>query len=90
MAKYRKKPVIVEAAKWMPSYFHRPSMGKADELGVVWEYGPDGEVSNGTVITIHGQKTKVAIGDWVIEEPDRIHQYPCKPDIFEQTYEKVE
>ncbi len=42
------------------------------------------------VITIHGQETIVIDGDWIIEEPDGIHYYPCKPDIFEATYEKVE
>ena len=49
------------------------------------------EVSSftGEVTTIHGQRTKVIIGDWIITEPDGVHHYPCKPDIFEQTYEPV-
>lgn len=34
--------------------------------------------------------TTVAPGDWIITEPDGIHHYPCKPDIFENTYELVE
>jgi hypothetical protein len=29
------------------------------------------------------------VGDWIIPEPDGIHFYPCKPDIFEATYEPV-
>ena len=43
----------------------------------------------GEVITIHNQRTKVVEGDWIITEPDGIHHYPCKPDIFDSTYEAV-
>lgn len=43
----------------------------------------------GSVVTIHGQKTEVTIGDWIITEPDGEHFYPCKPDVFELTYDKV-
>lgn len=38
------------------------------------------------VITIHGQGTVVAPGDWIITEPDGEHHYPCKPDVFEARY----
>lgn len=42
------------------------------------------------VETIHkGQTVKVEEGDWIIPEPDGEHYYPCKPDIFEKTYELV-
>lgn len=44
---------------------------------------------NPYVITIHGQNTRVAEGDMIMPEPDGIHFYPCKPDIFEKTYEAV-
>lgn len=44
----------------------------------------------GEVTTIHNQKTKVVEGDWVITEPNGINHYPCKPDIFEATYESVD
>lgn len=43
----------------------------------------------GSVTTIHGQETEVTIGDWIITEPDGRHFYPCKPDIFEMTYDKI-
>jgi len=43
------------------------------------------------VETIHkGQTVTVQEGDYIIPEPDGIHFYPCKPDIFENTYEKVD
>ena len=90
MAKYRKKPKVVEADQWNPKMEDYPGQGKPDELGVIWEFNSESHVSNGVVTTNHGQKTKVAFGDWVILEPDGVHHYPCKPDIFEETYEKVE
>ena len=31
---------------------------------------------------------KASIGDWIITGING-EQYPCKPDIFEETYEKV-
>lgn len=43
------------------------------------------------VHTIHNnQIVFVEDGDWIIPEPEGIHFYPCKPDIFEATYELVE
>ena len=32
---------------------------------------------------------KANVGDWIITEL-RGEQYPCKPDIFEKSYEKVD
>ena len=78
MAKYRKKPVVVEAEQFLE--------GKALPRGVQIE----GETPYASVVTIHSQKAYLQYGDWVIAEPDGEHHYPCKPDIFEQTYEKVE
>lgn len=43
----------------------------------------------GEVTTIHNQKTKVVEGDWIITEPNGINHYPCKLDIFEQTYDRI-
>lgn len=42
------------------------------------------------VHTMHNnQLVTLEIGDWVIPESDGEHFYPCKPEIFEQTYEEV-
>ncbi len=42
------------------------------------------------VHTIHNnQMVLLEVGDWIMPEPDGKHFYPCKPDIFEATYEKV-
>ena len=32
----------------------------------------------------------VTSGDWVLPEPDGVHFYPVKPEIFAATYEAVE
>ncbi|KKM72918.1 hypothetical protein LCGC14_1415710 [marine sediment metagenome] len=73
MARYKKRPVIVEAEQFLE--------GQPLPRGVQLV---DGYAS---IITIHNQKAYLQYGDWVIAEPDGIHFYPCKPDIFEQTYE---
>jgi len=41
-------------------------------------------------MTIHQQRVYLQNGDWVITEPDGLHHYPCKPDIFAATYEAIE
>ena len=40
------------------------------------------------VHTIHNnQIVNLEIGDFILPEPDGIHFYPVKPDIFNETYE---
>lgn len=78
MPRFRKKPVEIEAVQWFPG---------RDVPGVRVPVPGDGDPY---VITIHGQATLVAPGDWIITEPDGKHHYPCRPDIFEATYEPVE
>lgn len=67
--------MVVEAEQW----FRGQSVEgvSLDDEGVAY------------VVTIHGQRAWLSPGDWVIKEPDGIHHYPCKPDIFEATYEKM-
>lgn len=74
--RYKRKPTIVKAERWFP--------GKIVEG--VREININGEII-GVCVTMHGQDTKISPGDYVIEEPDGIHHYPCKPDIFEKNYE---
>ena len=84
MTKYRKKPVVVEAWQFfysgptVPGVFYPPT----SEDGKTY-------IGNAYVITIHEQVAYLDDGDWVITEPDGEHHYPCKPDIFEATYEEV-
>lgn len=82
MAQYRKKPVVIEAEQWFP---------EKTVAGVHWERqsGDDGEFLAPYVITAHEQRAYLAPGDWVIPEPTAGRFYPCKPDIFQNTYEAV-
>ena len=41
------------------------------------------------VQTIQGRDVDVSPGEWVIQEPDGEHYYPCADDIFQQRYEIV-
>lgn len=80
MAKYRKKPVVIEAIQWgdNPTEIHdfvRRHMIKNN----------DGTL---TIVTLEGNM-KASIGDFIIKGIAG-EFYPCKPDIFEVTYEKVE
>lgn len=78
MAKYRKKPVVVEVT------------GQFFRKNKPWPEGVKITSANKfVVITIHGQETDIVDGDWIIEEIDGLHHYPCKPDIFEATYEAL-
>jgi hypothetical protein len=77
--KYRKKPVIIEAEQ----FFHDRPLPFRDRGAVQFDNGF-------FVETIHLQRCNIVDGDWIIPEPDGVHFYPCKPDIFEMTYEPVE
>jgi len=79
MATFRKKPVVIEAVQWFPETLH-PGVWCDLE-------GPDAD--RPYVITIHNQRAYLAPGDWIIPEPKEGLYYPCKPDIFENTYERV-
>lgn len=88
MAKYRKRPVVVEATQWKggKSSSSCPGVMNIALIG-------SGEFKPG-VRTVHDEITPIDIGDWVILESEKTHYtcplaYPCKPDIFEATYEEV-
>jgi hypothetical protein len=49
---------------------------------------PDATADELTIKTLEGE-LHVSIGDWIIRGVNG-ELYPCKPDIFEKTYEPVE
>ncbi len=77
MAKFRKKPVVIEAAQWF----------KLGDHPAVIRFRDDISESIGYVETLEGGHI-VNRGDWIITGVKGEH-YPCKPDIFEMTYEEV-
>lgn len=107
MAKYRKKPVVVEAIRWnipnedgvpLPAIEcndHpkvRPSSYKeiSELCGTsgcskeppYWDWSVMGVID-----TLEG-KHVVSPGDYIIQGING-EFYPCKPDIFEKTYEAI-
>jgi len=88
--KYRKKPVEIEAfqiseqteheiKKWSGgAVFASPVLEPSDNnpRGVYWQ-----------IRTLEGVMTAIP-NDWIIKGV-KGELYPCKPDIFELTYEKV-
>ena len=83
--KFRKKPIVIDAEQFLAtkkSFDAVLAMG-----GLDWEPGTMGTESF-IVKTLEGQRI-ASRGDWIIKGVNG-EFYPCKPDIFEKTYEPVE
>jgi hypothetical protein len=85
--KYRKRPIIIEAEQWFPGKEIAGVIPISD--GAVSHETVDGSSwpAYATIKTLEGYMT-VSPGDWVITGV-KGERYPCKPDIFEATYEPV-
>jgi len=85
--KFRKKPVVVDAMRWTGSN-HFELMRWAESLGIEarWHFDslPEPEVQ---ITTLEGVM-RASVGDWIVVGV-KGEQYPCKPDVFEATYEPV-
>lgn len=82
--KYRKKPVVIEAVKYTGTEENKIETwhfcgGKRMHVDV------DGNL---VIETLEGPHI-ARVGDYIIKGVEG-EIYPCKPWIFEQTYEKVE
>ena len=96
--KYKKKPVVIEAVQLNASEESITEVLEFIGKKKVDYFTPDGLmfsdyckliIAEGLKIpTLEGEMT-ASIGDYIIKG---VHGefYPCKPDIFEETYEKVE
>jgi hypothetical protein len=82
--KFRKKPVVVEAEQWFPG---KQVAGVGQFLFGSLPPGANAE-DYGYIETLEGGH-RVDPGDWIITGV-KGEKYPCKPDIFEATYERVE
>ena len=84
--KYRKKPVVIEAVKFQDTY---ECVEELQELGLESTRISYKEKDNPVLIieTLEGDM-KASLGDYVIKGING-EFYPCKPDIFDKTYEKV-
>lgn len=79
MAKYRKKPVVIEAVRWTGINYGELTDFMHDA------YGVDGDTI--VISTLEGNMI-ANIGDWIIKGI-KGEFYPCKPDIFDATYEFI-
>lgn len=90
MPKFRKKPVVIEAVQYTGETMPIESVPAwlvdgMFERTVLPSY--DDEVKELYIETLEGRMT-VSVGDWIIRGV-KGELYPCKPDIFEATYEVV-
>jgi len=93
VTKYRKKPVVIEAVQYTEDNKYEICRWSGD---TVW-YGFPESVGKSAVAlgyapasdlwcsTLEGD-LRASVGDYIIKGVQG-EFYPCKPDIFEQTYE---
>ena len=82
MAKYIKKPVVIDAIQWTGKN-HKDVLDFTEGTS---SYKPF-DVKYFIIPTLEGGMIAF-VGDWIIKGV-KGEFYPCKPDIFEMTYEKV-
>lgn len=97
MPKFRKKPVVVEAfqmteaRRWnnrdWPEWLKAAWQKERSDDGALWcdETPPRTYLH---ISTLEGD-LDIAWGDWIIRGV-QAEIYPCKPDIFEKTYEALD
>lgn len=87
MDKYRKKPVVIEAMKFKRETYDdlREFTDRAANCLKI-PRSPNG-LAECNIDTLEGPLIATE-GDYIIKGIQG-EFYPCKPDIFEQTYEKV-
>lgn len=83
--KFRKKPVVIEAVQ-----FTAESMNDIESWcgGSIKGTALPPEERFMHIQTLEGEMT-ASFGDWIIRGVSG-EFYPCKPDIFEMTYERVD
>ena len=83
--KYRKKPVVIDAEQWQGT---KKSLDKVMAMGdIPWRPGEMG-TETFLIETLEGDHL-VRKGDFVIKGVAG-EFYPCKPGIFEKTYEPAD
>ena len=86
MTKFRKKPVVIDAYQFT-------AVQKVQDIIEEWSGGS----VRGVVLPLEERELSIntlegemrgKVGDWIIKGV-KGEFYPCKPDIFEATYEEV-
>lgn len=85
---YRKKPVVIDAVQFTPdkplALLDSPSwlINAINDGSIKIVYNPDRLL----IDTLEGRGLTASAGDWIIKGVEG-ELYPCKPDIFEKTYD---
>ena len=92
--RFRKKPIEIEAVQFTDDKDDDNLMELADfidnqDLIISYENGSNAPLLKiKTLEDANGSVHYASIGDWIIKGVNG-EFYPCKPDIFEKTYEPV-
>lgn len=91
MAMYRKKPVVIEARSWNGTALEASDLIDwiLEGGGTARYHGPATEEELFIAIDTREGTMRAEQFDWIIRGV-KGEFYPCKPDIFEATYEAVE
>lgn len=91
MSKWRKKPVVIEAVQLL--WMNQDEIREFADVGKLVDGKPEWEVVDGYRIVLSIPTLEGVMlandGDWIIKGVEG-ELYPCKPDIFDKTYEAVE
>jgi len=82
MPQFRKKPVVIDAVQWTGD-----NVAEINNFAAGHIHGAITPHQYFTVGTLEGAHT-ASVGDWIIKGVAG-EFYPCKPDIFQRTYEAV-
>lgn len=87
--KFRKKPVVIEAEQFTQEMADGkvPLIITGVSTGAFPDYPTDRRVRF-FITTLEGEML-VSAGDWIITGV-KGERYPCKPDIFEATYDPIQ
>lgn len=93
MSRYRKLPVEIEAIQWDGLNLQEiinfvGNNLKYEIIDTAWQVGKGKPYVDMEIVTLEGNM-KVSEKDYIIKGVNG-EFYPCKPEIFEKTYEKLE
>lgn len=81
--KYRKKPAVIDAIEWTGSNVDEVVEFMKSSYSSIFDSN-----QNLTIYTLEGDM-KANVGDFIIRGVDGEY-YPCKPEIFNKTYESCD
>lgn len=80
MAKFRKKPVVIEAVQFVEENYKELKIFCPELIYI--------DTMNAYIKTLEGNM-QASENDWIIKGVNG-EFYPCKPDIFEKTYDYID